>query len=192
MDIAPVTLGGQHVRLEPLSLDHVAGLAEIGLDADIWRWMPVLVATADDMRAFVEEALAQQRAGTQLPFATVHAPTGTVIGSTRYLNIDRANRHVEVGGTWLAGPWQRTAANTEAKYLMMRHAFETLGSIRVELKTDSLNERSRAAILRIGAREEGTFRNHMICYGGRIRHSVYYSIIDSEWPAVKRELERKL
>ncbi len=192
MDIAPVTLAGQHVRLEPLSIDHVPALAEVGLGADIWRWMPMLVATPDDMRAFVEEALVQQRAGTQLPFATVHAQTGTVIGSTRYLNIDRANRRVEVGGTWLAGPWQRTAANTEAKYLMLRHAFETLGCIRVELKTDSLNERSRAAILRIGAREEGTFRNHMICYGGRIRHSVYFSIIDSEWPAVKLALERKL
>jgi RimJ/RimL family protein N-acetyltransferase len=192
MDIAPVALSGEQVRLEPLTPEHLPGMVAAGLDAEIWRWMPMLVATPEDMRAFVDDALAQQRAGTQLPFATVHARSGTVIGSTRFMNIERAHRRVEIGGTWLAPAWQRTAANTEAKYLMLRHAFETLGCMRVELKTDSRNERSRAAILRLGAREEGTLRNHMICHGGRIRHTVYYSIVDSEWPAVKRELERKL
>jgi RimJ/RimL family protein N-acetyltransferase len=117
---------------------------------------------------------------------------GRVIGSTRYANIDRAHRRVEIGWTWVARAWQRTAVNTEAKYLLLRHAFETLGCIRVELKTDSLNAQSRAAILRIGAREEGIFRNHMITASGRIRHTVYFSITDAEWPEVKSRLEAKL
>jgi RimJ/RimL family protein N-acetyltransferase len=127
-----------------------------------------------------------------LPFAIVEKATGRAIGSTRYGNIDRTHHRVEIGWTWVAREWQRTAMNTEAKYLLLRHAFETLGCMRVELKTDSLNERSRAAILRIGAREEGTFRNHMITASGRIRHTVYFSIIDSEWPAVKVHLEARL
>ena len=118
--------------------------------------------------------------------------SGRIIGSTRYGNIDRVHHRVEIGWTWVARQWQRSAVNTEMKYLLLRHAFETLKCIRVELKTDSLNERSRAAILRIGAREEGTFRNHMITASGRIRHTVYFSILDSEWPDVKTRLERKL
>jgi RimJ/RimL family protein N-acetyltransferase len=118
--------------------------------------------------------------------------SGRVIGSSRYGNIDRVHHRLEIGWTWLARQWQRSAINTEAKYLLLRHAFETLKCIRVELKTDSLNERSRAAILRIGAREEGTFRNHMITASGRIRHTVYFSILDSEWPDIKTRLESKL
>ena len=117
--------------------------------------------------------------------------TGRAIGSTRFANIDRANRHVEIGWTWLEKKWQRTAANTQAKYLMLRHAFEIWRCLRVEFKTDSLNERSRAALLRIGAKEEGIFRNHVITWTGRIRHSVYYSIVDSESPDVRAELEKK-
>ena len=144
------------------------------------------------MREYIAAALRTQAEGSALPFATVERATGKAIGSTRYMNIDRANRHVEIGSTWLGLAWQRTAANTEAKFLMLRHAFETLGCLRVELKTDSLNERSRNAILRIGAKEEGTFRNHMITHTGRIRHTVYFSIIDSEWPEVKARLEEKL
>ena len=130
--------------------------------------------------------------GSALPFATVEQATGLAVGSTRYMNIDKPNRHVEIGSTWIAGAWERTPVNTEAKYLMLQHAFETVGCLRVELKTDSLNERSRNAILRIGAKQEGIFRNHMITSNGRIRHTVYFSVIDSEWPAVKAELERRL
>ena len=144
------------------------------------------------MRAYIETALAAQAAGTALPFATVEKAAGRAIGSTRYMAIDCTNRRVEIGSTWLGRTWQRTAANTEAKYLMLRHAFETWRCIRVELKTDSLNARSRQAILRLGAKEEGTFRNHMITASGRIRHTVYFSIIDAEWPAVKAALEQKL
>ena len=192
MIVQPVTLEGKCIRLEPLSLAHHAALCEAGLDEDLWRWIAAPVRTPEEMRAYIETALSEQAAGRALPFATIERASGRAIGSTRYGNIDRSNRRVEIGWTWIARPWQRTAVNTEAKYLMLRHAFETLGCIRVELKTDSLNERSRKAILRIGAQEEGTFRNHMITASGRIRHTVYYSIIDSEWPAVKANLEEKL
>ena len=192
MIVQPVTLEGKCIRLEPLSLAHHAALCHVGRDQDVWRWITAPVRTPEEMRAYIETALAEQAAGTALPFATIERASGRAIGSTRYGNIDRSNRRVEIGWTWIARPWQRTAVNTEAKYLMLRHAFETLGCIRVELKTDSLNERSRKAILRIGAQEEGTFRNHMITASGRIRHTMYYSIIDSEWPAVKANLEEKL
>jgi RimJ/RimL family protein N-acetyltransferase len=164
----------------------------VGLDDELWRWIPQAVGTPDEMRAYIETALEGQAAGTALPFATIVRATGRAIGSTRFANIDRANHHVEIGWTWLGKKWQRTAANTEAKYLMLRHAFETWRCLRVEFKTDSLNERSRAALLRIGAKEEGIFRNHVITWTGRIRHSVYYSIIASEWPAVKAQLQDKL
>lgn len=192
MNIRPVTLEGQHVRLEPLSFEHQAGLCEVGLNEELWRWIPEPVRTPDEMREYIAEALKTQEEGSALPFAKLDRGTGRVIGSTRYGNIDRANRHVEIGWTWLGLKWQRTAANTEAKYLMLRHAFETWGCLRVELKTDALNERSRNAILRIGAKEEGIFRKHRITHSGRIRDSVYFSIIDSEWPGVKAALEEKL
>ena len=189
MAVSPVMLEGEHVRLEPLTKAHLAGLAEAGLDEELWRWIPVPVRTVDEMAAYIGTALQEQERGVSLPFAILEKATGRPIGSTRYGNIDRTHYRVEIGWTWVAREWQRSAVNTEAKYLLLRHAFEALGCMRVELKTDSLNERSRAAILRIGAREEGTFRNHMITAGGRIRHSVYFSIIDSEWPAVKARLE---
>jgi len=192
MVVSPVMLEGIHVRLEPLAKAHLAGLAEVGLDEELWRWIPVPVRTVDDMAAYLETALEEQERGVSLPFAIVEKATGRAIGSTRYGNIDRTHHRVEIGWTWVARNWQRTAMNTEAKYLLLKHAFETLGCMRVELKTDSLNERSRAAILRIGAREEGIFRNHMITASGRIRHSVYFSIIDSEWPAVRARLESML
>lgn len=193
MNIEPVTLEGKHVRLEPLSLEaHHKALIDIGLDENIWRWSPAPLRTADDMRAYIEEALAWQARGTALPFATIEKSTGTVVGSTRFANIDTDNRRVEIGWTWIAPRWQRTAVNSEAKYLMLGHAFEKLGCMRVEFKTDSLNERSRNAILRLGAKEEGTFRNHMTTSSGRIRHSVFFSIIDSEWPQVKANLEQRL
>lgn len=192
MVVAPVVLEGRHVRLEPLLEDHLAGLAAVGLDEDLWRWIPTPVRTAEEMAAYIATALRERAQGVSLPFALVERQTGRPIGSTRYGNIDRTHHRVEIGWTWVAREWQRTAINTEAKYLLLKHAFETLGCIRVELKTDSLNERSRAAILRIGAREEGIFRNHMITASGRIRHTVYFSIVDSEWPAVKARLEAKL
>lgn len=192
LNIQPVTLEGQHVRLEPLSFNHHAGLSAVGLVEELWRWIPQPVRTPEEMREYIATALRSQGEGSALPFATVERATGKVIGSTRYGNIDRANRHVEIGWTWLGPAWQRTAANTEAKFLMLRHAFEALGCLRVELKTDSLNENSRNAILRIGAKEEGIFRNHMVTSTGRIRHSVYYSIIDSEWPVVKARLQTRL
>jgi RimJ/RimL family protein N-acetyltransferase len=192
MVVAPVTLEGRHVRLEPLSKAHLAGLAAIGLDEELWRWIPTSVRTREEMAAYIETALQEQERGVSLPFAILEKATGRPIGSSRYGNIDRTHHRVEIGWTWVAREWQRTAMNTEAKYLLLKHAFETLGCLRVELKTDSLNEKSRAAILRIGAREEGIFRNHMITSSGRIRHSAYYSIIDSEWPSVKERLESML
>ncbi len=192
MMVTLVTLEGRHVRLEPLAKAHLAGLVEVGLDEELWRWIPTQVRTAEEMAAYIETALGEQERGTSLPFAIVEKATGRAIGSTRYGNIDRTHHRVEIGWTWVAREWQRTAMNTEAKYLLLRHAFETLGCLRVELKTDSLNERSRAAILRIGAREEGIFRNHMITASGRIRHTVYFSIIDSEWLAAKARLETAL
>lgn len=192
MIIELVTLAGEHVQLEPMLEAHHAALAEVGLDEDLWKWIPVPVRTPEEMKAYVDAALAEQARGASLPFTIVERATGNVIGSTRYANIERVHRRLEIGWTWVARPWQRTAVNTECKYMLLKHAFETLGCIRVELKTDSLNERSRAAILRIGAKEEGVFRNHMITASGRIRHSVYFSITDSEWPVVKRRLEQKL
>jgi RimJ/RimL family protein N-acetyltransferase len=192
MIVTPVTLEGRHVRLEPLAKVHLAGLAEVGLDEELWRWIPTSVRTREEMAAYIETALNEQERGTSLPFAILEKATGLAIGSTRYGNIDRIHHRAEIGWTWVAREWQRTAMNTEAKYLLLRHAFESLGCLRVELKTDSLNEKSRAAILRIGAKEEGIFRNHMITESGRIRHSVYFSIIDSEWPGVKARLETKL
>ena len=192
MKIAPVTLEGQHVRLEPLSKAHVPGLSEVGLYEDLWRWIPTQVRTKQEMSEYVQTALDEQSRGVSLPFAIVEKATGRVIGSTRYGNIDRTHHRVEIGWTWVAKSWQRTAVNTEAKFLLLSHAFEALGCMRVELKTDSLNERSRTAILRIGANEEGTFRKHMITASGRIRHTVYFSILDSEWPEVKARLKSKL
>jgi RimJ/RimL family protein N-acetyltransferase len=192
MLVEPVTLEGRHVRLEPLSLAHTAALCEVGLDQELWRWTTSQARTPEELRAYIETALREQAAGTALPFATVARSAGRAIGSTRFGNIDTTNRRVEIGWTWIGRPWQRTAVNTEAKYLMLRHAFETWGCIRVELKTDSLNAASRAAILRIGAKEEGTLRNHMLAHTGRLRHTVYFSIIDSEWPTVKANLEAKL
>jgi N-acetyltransferase len=192
MKVSPVTLEGRHARLEPLTKAHLLGLAEVGLDEELWRWIPTPVRTVEEMEAYIQTALEEQTRGVSLPFAIVEKATGKAIGSTRYGSIERTHHRVEIGWTWVARPWQRTAINTEAKYLLLRHAFETLGCLRVELKTDSLNERSRAAILRIGAREEGTFRNHMITASGRVRHTVYFSIVDSEWPEAQKRLEAML
>jgi RimJ/RimL family protein N-acetyltransferase len=189
MNIAPITLEGATVRLEPLTLGHIPALAAVGLDSELWRWVPTVMVTASDMRAYVAEALDEQRRGLSLPFAIVDRASGRVIGSTRFANIDVPNRRVEIGWTWLAREFQRTRANTEAKLLLLTHAFETLGAIRVELKTDALNAQSRNAILRLGAVQEGIFRKHKIIpHQGRVRDTVYFSILDTEWPAVKSRL----
>ena len=189
MQIGSVTLEGQHVRLEPVSLAHVPALWCVGAHEDIWRYLPYAMHSEDDMRAYVESELAKQQAGLVVRFVTVARAMAQPVGSTSYLNIDRHHRRVEIGGTWITPAWQRSAINTEAKYLQLCHAFETLGCIRVEFKTDSLNTKSRQALARIGATEEGTFRNHMVMPSGRIRHSVYFSITNEEWPRVKAHLE---
>ena len=190
--IEPVTLAGHVIRLEPLSMDHFEGLVEIGLEPELWRWIGFPVRTRDDLQKYVEDALRDREAGRAMPFATVLQASGRPIGSTRYGNVDLFNRRVEIGWTWVARPWQRSAVNTEAKLLLLEHAFERLGCNRVEFKTDSLNEQSRNALRGIGAVEEGVLRNHMVTESGRLRHSVYFSVIVSEWPAVRERLEARL
>jgi RimJ/RimL family protein N-acetyltransferase len=192
MEVEPVTLVGRHVRLEPMQASHTDALIEIGVGYDIFRWYPFAIDTAEDMRAYVQRCLADAAGGSVVPFVTIDQASGRVAGATSFLAIDRANRRLEIGATWLGVAWQRSACNTDAKYLQLRHCFEDLGCVRVEFKTDALNQRSRAALLRIGAVEEGIFRNHMICPGNRLRHSVYFSIVDTEWPLVKRRLEALL
>ncbi len=192
LKLEPVTLTGRHLRLEPLCIEHVAALADAGADPAIWTWYPQSAHGPERMRAWVQQALDWQASGVALPFVQVDVTSGRVIGSTRFGAIEASHRRAEIGWTWLNPAFQRSAANTESKYLMLCHAFETLGLVRVEFKTDSGNQASRRALARIGATEEGIFRNHMIVEGGRLRHSVYFSIIDSDWPAVKAGLERKL
>jgi N-acetyltransferase len=190
--LEPVTLDGSLVRLEPLSLDHVPGLAEVGLDPAIWRWTIARPTSEDELRTWAETAIAARDAGSELPFATIDRATGRPIGSSRYMNIVLEHRRLEIGWTWVAPPFQRTGANREAKLLMLRHAFDTLGCRRVEFKTDSRNEPSRNALLGIGAQFEGIFRNHMVMPEGPMRDSAWYSVIDSEWPAVRAALEAGL
>jgi RimJ/RimL family protein N-acetyltransferase len=190
MSLDPVVLEGRHVRLVPMTREHVPGLWQAAGDPELWRWTTSQVHSEDDLRRYVDAALAMQASGTALPFVTTDAVTGQIVGSTRFANAE--GPRVEIGWTWITRPWQRTAINTEAKYLMLRHAFESLGLLRVELKTDALNARSRAAILRIGAREEGVLRKHMVTEGGRVRDSVLFSITDDEWPAVRARLEQML
>ncbi len=190
MEIRPVTLDGSRVRMEPLDLErHFDGLCEIGLDPDLWRWTTAIVRTREDLRGYLETALVEQVEGRSLPFATVDKPTGRIAGCTRFASIDHHNRRVEIGWTWVGHPYQRTHVNTEAKYLMLRHAFETLGCVRVELKTNVLNRRSRDAMLRVGCVEEGVMRKHAVRDDGVWRDTIYYSVLDDEWPAVKSRLE---
>ncbi len=188
-------LAGAAVRLEPMREAHVDALCRVGLDPAVTRYMPVQVKSSDQMAAWVREAIAGRAEGTAIPFVTILTQAGspeTVVGTTRFMSIDLRNRRMEIGATWIGPRWQRTRVNTEAKYLMLRHAFEELECLRVEFKTDSLNERSRAALLRIGAMQEGVFRSHVITAEGRIRHSVYFSIVADEWPAVRVRLEGML
>jgi RimJ/RimL family protein N-acetyltransferase len=189
----PVTLEGKFVRLEPLRHDHADLFWQVAKDdlEDIFRWIPYSVKTQQDFQRLVEKAFEEQQRGESIVFATVERASGRTIGSTRYMNIDRVNQRVEIGSTWIAPAWQRTAVNSEAKYLMLRHAFEQWKCIRVELKTDALNQKSRNAILRIGAKEEGTLRRHLMTWTGRVRDTVYFSILDSEWAEVKERLEAR-
>lgn len=186
--VLPLTLEGSVVRLEPLRREHAELFWDVAKNdlEGIFRWIPYAMKTQEDFQKLIDKAFAEQQRGESVVFATVERSSGRVIGSTRFMNIDRANRRVEIGSTWIAPAWQRTAVNTEAKYLMLRHAFEVWGCVRVELKTDALNEKSRNAILRIGAKEEGTLRRHVVTWTGRIRDSVYFSILDDEWPGVKQ------
>ncbi len=193
MLLSPVTLAGRHVRLEPLSEAHVPDLALAGRDPEIWRWMPYGEVTNEErMLVWVRDMLSRQARGTDLPFAVVHLASGRAIGCSRYLDIQPANRALEVGGTWYAAEHQRSAANTECKLLILGHAFEGIGVGRVQFKTDLRNERSQRAIERIGAVREGVLRDHMVMPDGHVRSSVYYSILAREWPGVRAFLESRL
>jgi RimJ/RimL family protein N-acetyltransferase len=190
--VEPVTLEGSIVRLEPLSEDHLEGLAEVAFDESVWRWTTARPTDVAGLRAWLETALAHLDDGSEMPFATIDRATNRPIGSSRFMSIVPEHRRLEIGWTWVAPAWQRQGANQEAKYLQLRHAFEDLGANRVEFKTDSLNEKANPALLAIGATFEGTFRNHMIMPGGRLRHSNYYSVTVEEWPDRKRRLEERI
>lgn len=187
-----MTLEGRHVVLVPLAMEHHAALCAVGLDEDLWTWTGGHVPEAEGMRAYMERALERQARGTALPFVVLSKADNRIVGSTRFGNIEPAHRRVEIGWTWYAKPWQRTAINTEAKYLLLRHAFEEMDCVRVEFKTDARNEPSRRAILRLGATQEGILRQHVINSRGHLRDTVYFSILDREWPGAKAALERKL
>jgi RimJ/RimL family protein N-acetyltransferase len=190
MEVKPVVLSGKYVRLEPLSESHIPGLAEIGVGQNFWHFMLYgEMNTEADMRNWVLDIMSRGQKGTDLPFAAIDLASGRVAGATRYLNIMPNDRGLEIGGTWYGTEFQRTAINTECKYLLMTHAFETLHAIRLQLKTDLRNERSQKAIERIGAKKEGVLRNHMILPDGYFRHSVFYSVLDTEWTDVKKNLE---
>lgn len=191
-EFLPVTLKGTYVTLEPMQIEHHAGLCEAGADEALFRWFPTSCAGDAPMRQWIEEALKDQQAGKALPFVIRTKHDGRIVGSTRFGNIAAVHRSAEIGWTWYAGSVQRTPVNTECKILLLKHAFETLKLNRVELKTDSLNEKSRAAIARIGATQEGIFRNHMVVQGDRIRHTVYFSITREEWPQVSGNLRQML
>ncbi|HEX2992036.1 MAG TPA: GNAT family protein [Anaerolineales bacterium] len=193
MEVKPIVLTGTHVRLEPMTEEHIPALAEIGVGQPFWHFMLYGdMNSEEDMRSWVRDILARAEKGTDLPFVAIQLASGRLAGATRYLNIMPKDRGLEIGGTWYGSDFQRTPVNTECKYLLLRHAFETLECIRVQLKTDSRNERSQRAIERIGAVKEGVLRNHMILPDGYIRHSVFYSILDTEWPGVKSRLEEML
>ena len=193
MNIQPITLTGRVVRLEPLSEAHIPDLTIAAQDENIWRFMLYgNIQTQAQMRAWVQDILGRQARGTDLPFAVIYLESDQAIGATRYLDIRQSNRGLEIGGTWYAPAFQHTSVNTECKFMLLKHAFEDLGCVRVQFKTDLRNERSQRAIERLGAVKEGILRNHIITPEGYLRSSVYYSILDSEWPAVKARLEEKL
>lgn len=190
----PVLLEGKHVRLEPLTLAHASGLFAASQDETIWRWLPVpMFPSLAAVEAWIADALKEQSTGASVAFATVRASDGKAVGSTRFIDIRHPHRALEIGWTWIATEAQRTALNTEAKFLMLRNAFEDQGAIRVQLKTDERNEKSRAAIARLGAVFEGILRNYQTrAHDGYVRNTAMFSITDNEWPAVKAGLEAKL
>lgn len=190
--VEPVTLVGRRVRLEPLDVRHLDDLAAVGLDPAIWVWTIARPADREGLRAWLEAARANAATGIEVPFATIDLASGRAIGSTRFLNIVPEHRRLEIGWTWVGTGFRRTGANREAKLLQLAHAFDDLGANRVEFKTDSRNEPSRAALLGIGASFEGIFRNHIIMPAGPLRHSAYYSVVVEEWPAVRARLEALL
>lgn len=193
MKLEPVVLEGARVRLVPMTRDHVGGLHDAGRYEVIWRWNPSGPAmTREAMEDYVGRALAQQAAGHGLPFVTTLAESGEIVGSTRFFTHEPEQPRIEIGYTWITPRWQRTFVNTEAKYLMLRHAFHAWGCARVELRTDALNAKSRAAIVRLGATEEGILRHHVRCHDGRLRDSAMFGLLASEWPAVRTRLEQQL
>jgi RimJ/RimL family protein N-acetyltransferase len=188
----PIILEGKHVRLEPLSLEHLDDLCAVGLNPALWRMAGRTMETREDMKRYIEEAFLPETAGEAHAFATIDKASGKAVGSTRYGNIALPHKRLEIGWTWIGKPFQRTHINTEAKYLMLRHAFETLGLTRVELKANAKNEQSRRAMERIGAKYEGVLRRHITLPNGTVRDTVYYSIIHDEWEKVKSGLEAAL
>jgi len=188
-----VTLAGSSVLLKPLELDHAGDLAEAGSDASVWRYLPIAPPQSKvENESWIRDAIEESRSGEQIPFAIRLQETGRAIGSTRYLDIQRENSALEIGWTWVGKDWQRTIVNTECKFLLLRHAFETLGALRVQLKTDGRNEQSQKAIARIGAKREGTLRKNRRLWDGFVRDTVVFSVLDSEWPGVKRRLEERM
>lgn len=192
MDLTPVVLEGPHVRLEPLAREHRTELGALALDPLLWRWTLTRIHSLEDLDAYIDEALALQRAGAALPFATIDRSSGRAIGSTRFGSIDPQNRRVEIGWTWLGRAFQRKPFNTEAKLLMLAHAFERLDCVRVEFRVNAINTVSRTAVTRLGAKEEGTLRHHQITPDGRLLDWVYFSILRDEWPGVRTGLQQKL
>ncbi len=192
MKIEQLRLNGTFVILEPLKPEHLEPLCDVGLAEELWRLIPTQIDSPETMKDYIETALDEQLRGVSLPFVTIERTSNKIVGSTRFGNLDVKNLRAEIGWTWINPKWQRTAINTEAKLLMLTHAFETWKCIRVELKTDVLNEKSRKAILRLGAKQEGIFRQHIICQSGRLRDTVYFSILETEWQNVKENLLRKL
>jgi N-acetyltransferase len=185
-------LTGEHVALTLLRREHCSELLPIALDPALWQWTLSHVADEKSLARYIDEAVRDGERGAAVPFLIRARDSGLAAGCTRFGNIELQHDRAEIGWTWVGAPWQRTAVNTEAKYLLLRHAFETAGLRRVEFKTDALNARSRAALLRIGAHEEGIFRQHMKTATGRIRDTVYFSILSAEWPRVKTLLEERL
>ena len=190
--MTPITLAGKYVRLEPLAFAHEAALNEAAADGELWNTDVTIIPKSDGMNAYIRFALDGLNQGTQLPFVIVQLAGNQLVGATRFYDVFPNDRKCAIGYTWLAKSAQRTPVNTEAKLLMLTYAFETWKCGRVELITDVRNERSRTAILRLGAKQEGILRKHIMLPSGRIRDSVVFSIIDTEWPDVKAELQKRL
>jgi RimJ/RimL family protein N-acetyltransferase len=190
--IEPVTLAGQHVKLVPLAAGHEAALAAAAADGELWKLWYTSVPAPGATRAYIDAALAMRDTLGAHPFAVIDAKTDEIVGSTRYFNVEAAHRRLEIGHTWYARRVQRTALNTEAKLLLLSHAFEKLGAIAVEFRTHFMNHQSRAAIARLGAKQDGILRNHQIGKDGAYRDTVVFSIIESEWPAVRTHLKHRL